>query len=58
MNPDKKECDDGCVIYYGDSSYISVVKWDDFISDMDSYINKAYEIKENIDNYNICKEIS
>ena len=57
-NPDKKECDDGSVIYYGDSSYISVVKWDDFISDMDSYINKAYEIKENIDNYNICKEIS
>jgi len=54
---DKKVCDDGSTIYYGDSSYLSVVKWDDFIGDMNTYIDKAYEIKDNISGYNITKEI-
>ena len=55
--PNKKDCTDGKTIYYGDSSYMSVVKWSDFIDDMDNYINKAYEIQGNIDQYDICKEI-
>jgi len=56
--PNIKNCDDGSKIYYGDYSYISVVKWEDFIGNIDSYINKAYEIKDNIENYNIYKDIS
>lgn len=33
------------------------VKWSDFVDDMESYIDKAYEIQDNQDNYNIQKEI-
>lgn len=53
----KKDCDNGSTIWYGDSSYVSSVTWDDFIEDMDKYIDKSYEIQDNIDNYEICKEI-
>lgn len=53
----KKDCDNGSTIWYGDSSYVSSVIWDDFIKDMDKYIDKAYEIQGKIDNYDICKEI-
>lgn len=52
-----KDCTTGSVIYYGDSSYITSVCWGDFISNVDTYINKAYELQGNIDNYVICKEI-
>lgn len=38
---DKKDCDDGSTVYYGDSSYMITVKWEDFIKDPESYINKA-----------------
>jgi len=55
--PDTDDCDDGSTVYHGDSSYITSVKWDDFISDVDTYINKAYELQKNIENYNICKEV-
>ncbi|MEW6625136.1 hypothetical protein BR63_16380 [Thermanaerosceptrum fracticalcis] len=56
-DPSTKDCDDGSKVYYGDSSYITSVKWDDFIKDMDTYIDKAYEIQDNIDSYNITKEV-
>lgn len=55
--PNTDNCDDGSVVYHGDSSYITSVKWDDFISDVDTYINKAYELQEKIEDYNICKEV-
>lgn len=44
-------------IYTGECSYIKAVKWSDFISDMDKYIDEAYERLENIDNYDISKEV-
>ncbi|WP_446788080.1 TIR domain-containing protein [Macellibacteroides fermentans] len=56
--PNTKECDDGSIIHHGDYSYISVVKWSDFISNMNKYIEKAYDIKENISSYTIMKELS
>ena len=56
-NPNKSECDNNSTIYYGDSSYIPSVEWDTFINDIDTYIDKAYEIQDNIDNYNIYKEV-
>jgi len=56
-NAQQNNCDDGSTVWYGDHSYILSVKWDDFISDVNSYIDKAYEIQDNIDNYEICKEV-
>lgn len=52
----KKDCDNGSTIWYGDSSYIASVIWDDFIKDMDKYIEKAYDIQDNIESYILCKE--
>ncbi|OQB06314.1 MAG: hypothetical protein BWY19_00305 [bacterium ADurb.Bin212] len=40
-----------------DHSYIHPVKWDDFILDIDGYINLATEIQQNIDEYDIAKEL-
>lgn len=40
-----------------DHSYIYPVKWDNFISNVDTYINIATEINENIDDYNLEKII-
>ncbi len=56
--PDKKDCDDGSTVYYGDSSYISTVKWEDFIKSPESYINKAYDIQSKIEKYDVCKEVN
>lgn len=55
--PSSATCDDGSVVYYGDSSYITSVKWDDFIDKPEEYITKAYEIQKNIDSYNITKDV-
>lgn len=55
--PSSTTCDDGSVVYYGDSSYITSVKWDDFIQQTEEYIAKAYEIQKDIDGYNITKDV-
>lgn len=47
----------GLYIYYGDFSYISCVKWSDFIQNMDRYINKAYEIQNKKQNYIITTQV-
>ncbi len=56
-NPDKRSCDTGSTIWSGQVSYMPSVTWDNFINNIESYINLAYEIQENIDDYTICKEI-
>lgn len=56
-NPDVKECNMGSTVYYGESSYMYCVKWCDFIADVGGYVDKAFEINENIDEYNICKDV-
>lgn len=43
--------------YLGNPSYIYSVKWDDFIVDIDKYINIALEIRRNIGDYEVCKTI-
>lgn len=55
----KSDCtnDSNEKIWIGNCSYIEAVKWKDFIEDIDTYIDKAYERLENIDKYNIYKEI-
>jgi hypothetical protein len=33
------------------------VKWDDFLNDINGYINKAYEIMGNINEYTVYKDV-
>lgn len=56
-NPNTKLCADGSIIYNGDPSYMFCVRWEDFINNPDLYINKAYEIRDKIDEYNVHKEV-
>jgi len=55
----KKSCSycDGD-FYTGSQSYIQVVKWKDFISHKDRYLNKTVEIRDDRKSYNIVKEIT
>ena len=55
--PNKKDCNDGSTVYYGDSSYMTAVKWEDFIKNPESYIDKAYDIQSKIEQYDVCKEL-
>lgn len=55
--PDCNTCDNYSTIYHGDYHYVLCVKWDDFIKDMDVYIEKALEIQAKGDEYDIEKSI-
>lgn len=44
-------------IYSGNPSYIESVKWKDFISSTKTYIDSAVDLKDRIDEYEICKEV-
>ena len=44
-------------LYYGEPSYIVSVKWKDFCESPQLYIERAVRIKENIDAYEITKEL-
>jgi hypothetical protein len=56
-DPNNYNCKNGDIIYNGNPSYISTVKWDDFINNINYHIDEAYKIQENLDDYNIYKEI-
>ena len=53
----KKVCDTESTIWYGEFSYIKAVKWSDFIGNYSKYIESACERQNNIDDYEICKEV-
>ena len=53
----KRACNIGETIWYGDCSYIAAVKWSDFKSNYNKYIDTAYERQKNIDDYEIVKTI-
>ncbi len=40
-----------------DCSYIHCVRWDDFKKDMNTHIEKALQIRENIENYELVKQV-
>lgn len=53
----KKTCDNNSTIYYGESSYIISIKWEDFVQDPESYIERAYKIQNSIEQYEIEYEV-
>ena len=54
--PKRRWCNNGWV-YEGDCSYIQSVKWDDFILKPLKYIEKAVELKNRIEEFEIVKTI-
>lgn len=55
--PTTSKCSDGSLIYHGDYSYIQSIKWEDFIINPSKYLDKAIEIRDKKDDYNITKSI-
>lgn len=56
-NPDTNVCDKNDTVYHGESNYMLCVKWDDFIKKIDHYIDRAYTIQDNQDDYDIRKVV-
>lgn len=60
--PKGRVCPNGIcspIIHEGnDHSYAYPVKWDEFIRDVNLYINYALEIKQNINDYEVVKVVS
>ena len=53
----KKVCDNGDTIWYGEFSYIKAVKWSNFINDYSTYIESACIRQDNIDDYEMYKDV-
>lgn len=56
-NPDTYICENGSTIYRGEFSYIKNVKWEDFKSIPNYYLNKAIEIRDKKEEYSITKTV-
>jgi hypothetical protein len=54
-NPSISQCTNGLhgAVYTGEFSYIKVVEWDSFKSNINLYYEIASALRENMDNYNI-----
>lgn len=50
-------CSNGLLIHTGEFSYIKAIKWDDFKSTPNYYLDKAIEIRNTKDQYNITKTV-
>lgn len=57
QNANKRTCDSNDTIWSGTCSYIEAVKWNTFINNYKDYVDKAVERQNNIDEYNIRKEV-
>ena len=57
-SPNRKYCSQcGSYHYFGECSYIEAVKWDDFINYPTYYIDNAVARKNNVESFNIHKEV-
>jgi len=56
-SPTTANCENGSKVYYGDSSYIQTVTWDNFKTDPNKYLDKATEIRNKNYDYNITKSV-
>lgn len=50
-------CSDGTT-YSGEASYIPSIKWDNFISNIDTCLDRVSAIRDNIDDYEITKKVT
>jgi hypothetical protein len=50
-------CSNGTVVYSGEFSYIKSVKWEDFKSSPNYYLNKAIELRDKKYEFNITKTV-
>lgn len=55
---DVRDCNGNKIYSGGMQSYISYVKWENFVGDISPSIEKAIKIRENINNFNITKNIN
>lgn len=55
--PITEKCSNGSTVYYGDSCYIQSVKWEDFISNSNFYLNKAIQLRDKKEDYEVVKSI-
>ena len=56
-NANKKNCDAGGTIWYGEYSYIAAVKWEEFIANYNKYFDAGYDRRDNVGGYEIVKTI-
>lgn len=56
-NPTKTGCPNGKTLYQGTCSYIVTVKWEDFISNYNKYIDTAYYNQNSIEKFDVYKEV-
>lgn len=54
--PDRRRCN-GSWIYSGDCSYIQSVRWDDFTANPSKYIDKAIELRDRKDEFELKKTL-
>lgn len=52
-NPMTNECDKNTTIWYGEFSYIPMVRWDYFKNHVTSCIDRVEKIKDDADNYEL-----
>lgn len=55
--PNTSFCQNGSIVYHGDSSYIQTVKWTDFIKKTKYYLDKAIELRDKGHLYTIKKNL-
>lgn len=54
--PNRRICE-GSWVYSGDCSYIQSVKWEDFVKNPSRYIDKAIELRDRKDEFDVIKNI-
>lgn len=50
-------CSNGTIVHHGEFSYIKSIKWEEFKISPNNYLNKAIELRDNKDQFNITKTI-
>lgn len=55
--PNTHLCSNGTSVFTGEFSFIKSVKWNDFINSSNFYLDKAIELRDNKENYNIIKTV-
>lgn len=45
-------------VYEGNASYMPIIKWHDFMADIDTHIDNALAIRDAANDYDICRKIT